>query len=158
MATTTVTGNSAGTANSKFVVKLVVNTDPVYTTSGFKLKYKVQVWVTEGNFQNTNLTLGYSGSTIVINSGPKMVHESSERETSTFAYGKNGTITTSAYYTGGSGTKYTSTVTFTTSTPPGTMKVYKGEWKNAIPYVYYNGKWNQALPMVYYSSAWRTPF
>ena len=156
MATKIITGNSAGTANSKFVVKLSIDTNPVFTTSGYKIKYKVLVDVTEGNFQNTVLTLGYSGKTITINSGPNTVHTSSERETSVIAYGTNCTITTTAYYTGGSGTKYESKVTYTTSTPPGTVKVYNGGWKNAVPYVYYNNKWNIATPMVY-KSGWVTP-
>lgn len=150
MAFTKKTGTSATTGNSTFTIHMY--TEPVYSASNYKVKFYYEIEVTKGNFQNTTLSVSWGSSISVTLNGVGIAHKSATYETSAINYGKVKAISGSATYTGGSGTKYTASVSYD-GYP--TMKVYDGSnWKNAIPWVYNGTEWKKAIPMVYDGNKW----
>lgn len=149
MAYTAHYGSEATTGNSTF--RIILYTEPTYNTSNYTIKYYYVVEVTKGNFQGTILDASWGSVSITLN-GVGIAHTSSVYST-TVNYGSTKTFSPYATYTGGSGTTYTSRLSYTAQQQ--CIKIYDGSaWKSAIPWVYDGSTWKNAIPWVYDGSKW----
>lgn len=148
MAYTAHYGSSATTGSSTF--RVILYTQPTYNASNYTIQYYYVVEVTKGNFQGSVLDASWGSVSITLN-GTGVAYTSSVYST-TVSYGAVKSFSVWAQYTGGSGTVYKSSLSYT-GYP--TMRVYDGSaWKNAIPWVYDGSTWKRAIPMVYDGSKW----
>lgn len=148
MAYTVHYGTEATTGNSTF--RVILYTQPTYNASNYTVQYYYEIQVTKGNFQGSVLTCSWGNVSVTLN-GTGTAYKSSVMS-ATVNYGAVKSFSIYAQYTGGSGTVYKSSLSYT-GYP--TMKIYDGSaWKNAIPWVYDGSTWKRAMPMVYNGSKW----
>lgn len=151
MAYTVHYGTIATTGSSSFRILLYVE-DPIYNTSNYTLKYYWAIQVTEGDFHGSILNSSYSGEYSITLNGTGVTATSSVI-TENISYGTIKNFSGWASYTGGSGTTYKSTISFTAS--PTAVKIYNGStWQTAIPWVYDGSTWKQATPWIYNGTKW----
>ena len=132
-------GSSASTGSSTY--RCFLRTEVTsWGINNYTLKYQYGIQVTAGNFQGSLVNTSWLGNYTVPLNGTGYTGWGTATSI-TLNYGATKAFSANASYTGGSGTVYKTTLSYTWPAQYPTVGFYSssGKWKNAIPYVYSGG-------------------
>lgn len=115
MALGTNNGNLTGTASSKFRVVCEIDVSDESDTQ-YRLRHRFYIQVTTGNFSGSHFTCSWRSSYVVVN-GTGTYGSSGWIDDGWRSSGYKLSLSANAYYYGGSGTKYTSSVSCSYTVP-----------------------------------------